>query len=186
MRRMLERNCDAPQEQAVLELPGVALMKIARIHQRTGTGRRKTSLRKETIPGERRAGMDILTRYIVTTACGILLMNGLADAARQKGLPESYPMPEAKRDCTTCHLAAGPNQAGELRKGLSSLCLDCHPDRKAPAEHKVDIAPSREVKGLPLTKGNMTCFTCHDPHRNLHGKLLRMNPRDLCLVCHPL
>jgi predicted CXXCH cytochrome family protein len=130
--------------------------------------------------------MNSITRCILAAVCGVLLMTGPSDAAQQKERPESYPMPEIKKDCTTCHLDAVPQTGGELKKGLSALCLDCHPDRKAPAEHKVDMVPPMKVKGLPLTDGKMTCATCHDPHRNLHGKLLRMNPRDLCIVCHPL
>jgi len=46
---------------------------------------------------------------------------------------------------------------------LSDPCLDCHRDRKAPAEHKVDIVPATEVKGLPLAEGMMTYYTWHDP-----------------------
>ena len=130
--------------------------------------------------------MNIMTRCILTAACGVLLAVGTAHAERQKPPPESYPMPEIKKDCTLCHLDAGAQKAGGLKKNLSALCLDCHPDRRAPAEHKVDMVPSMKVQGLPLTDGKMTCTTCHDPHRNLHGKLLRMNPRDLCIVCHPL
>ena len=130
--------------------------------------------------------MNVITRVILAAVCGALLMTGPSDASQQKARPEAYPLPEIKKDCTTCHLAAVPQKAGELNKNLSALCLDCHPDRRAPAEHKVDMVPSMAVKGLPLTDGKMTCVTCHDPHRNLHGKLLRMNPRDLCIVCHPL
>ncbi len=85
-----------------------------------------------------------------------------------------------------CHLPTGTTKVGELKKKLSALCLDCHRDRKAPAEHKVDIVPAMEVKGLPLSDGMITCVTCHDPHRNPHGSLLRMKATDLCLVCHPV
>ena len=130
--------------------------------------------------------MNVITRCILAAVCSALLMTGTSDAAQLKEVPESSPVPEIKKDCTTCHLDAAPQKAGELKKGLSALCLDCHPDRRAPAEHKVDMVPPMKVKGLPLTDGKMTCATCHDPHRNLHGKLLRMNPRDLCIVCHPL
>jgi len=99
--------------------------------------------------------------------------------------PVSYALPEIKKDCATCHLPAGTAKVGELKKKLSALCLDCHSDRKAPAEHKVDIVPAREVRGLPLTDGMITCVTCHDPHANAYGSMLRIKAGDLCLACHP-
>jgi len=103
------------------------------------------------------------------------------------GRPQvSYALPEIKKDCTTCHLPGSAAKVGKLKKKLSALCLDCHSDRKAPAEHRVDIVPAMKVTGLPLTDGMITCFTCHDPHKNAHGSLLRMKATDLCLQCHPL
>lgn len=116
----------------------------------------------------------------MTTACA-------GNITKTPARPQvSYTLPEIKKDCATCHLPTGTAKAGELKKKLSSLCLDCHQDRKAPAEHTVDFVPAREVKGLPLTNGMITCFTCHNPHKNLHGNLLRMKATDLCFVCHPV
>jgi len=127
---------------------------------------------------------------IFDAACLLVLMMpmiGCAETAGRSDRPTAgYPMPWIKKDCYTCHLPAGPNKASALRKKLSDLCLDCHRDRKAPVEHKVDFVPTMEVIGLPLTDGKMTCFTCHDPHMNPHGGLLRMQATDLCLVCHPV
>lgn len=99
--------------------------------------------------------------------------------------PAAYPLPESKKDCSTCHLPAGTGTSPALKNKLSALCLDCHMDRVAPSEHQVDIVPKMEVKGLPLTDGRITCFTCHDPHRNPHGGLLRKPETELCLSCHP-
>lgn len=92
-------------------------------------------------------------------------------------------VPGIKKDCATCHveIEKGPG----LKKALSGLCLDCHPDRMAPNEHKVDIVPAREVGKLPLFDGRMTCATCHDSHSNPYGKLLRVPQKDLCFQCHP-
>jgi predicted CXXCH cytochrome family protein len=53
-----------------------------------------------------------------------------------------------------------------------------------PAEHKVNVVPSMRVKGLPLSDGKITCVTCHDPHKNRYGKLLRVKAKELCLTCH--
>jgi len=102
------------------------------------------------------------------------------------GQPASYTLPEIKKDCSICHTPEGALKGGELKKALSLLCLDCHQDRKAPVEHKVDIVPSMDVKGLPLFEGKIACATCHDPHRNINGRLLRMPAKKLCIVCHPV
>jgi predicted CXXCH cytochrome family protein len=101
-------------------------------------------------------------------------------AAAQR--PVEHRLPESKKNCSLCHTDAGPS----LRKKPSELCLDCHQERKPPAEHKVDIVPPMDPGGLPLTDGRITCTTCHDPHRNPFGSLLRRKPTDLCLSCHPV
>jgi predicted CXXCH cytochrome family protein len=116
----------------------------------------------------------------VISALFLLLVPVLASAG--PGNEGSMSLPEAKKDCAACHkdIAHGP----ALHKPLSRLCLDCHPDRKAPAEHAVDIVPSMPVRQLPLSSGKITCLTCHDPHSNSNGKLLRVPARDLCTHCH--
>lgn len=124
---------------------------------------------------------------IMTAAFSCMLSAACAGAARpEAGKPAAYPLPEIKKDCSGCHTMEGALKGGELKKALSQLCLDCHQDRTAPAEHQVDIEPKREVKGLPLSAGRITCATCHDVHRNTHGSLLRMPARKLCALCHPV
>ena len=51
-------------------------------------------------------------------------------------------------------------------------------------EIKVDIVPKMAVTGLPLVEGKVTCFTCHDPHANINGSMLRMKTTDLCQACY--
>jgi predicted CXXCH cytochrome family protein len=123
----------------------------------------------------------------LVSVCLFVLTAGNAAAQEKKErLPASPALPAVKKDCSTCHLPSETAEVGAIKKKLSDLCLDCHSDRKPPAEHKVDIVQPRGVKGLPLTNGMITCFTCHDPHRNPHGRLLRMKATDLCLRCHPM
>ncbi len=93
-------------------------------------------------------------------------------------------MPAIKKDCKTCHGNHIMEKQVLLNKPVAELCLDCHPDRKAPNEHKVDVEPSMDVGDLPLKEGKITCITCHDPHKNPYGLLLRVPAKDLCLVCH--
>lgn len=96
------------------------------------------------------------------------------------------PLPEIKKDCSSCHALDEKGTPRSLKLPLSGLCIGCHQDRAAPSDHVVDVVPSREVNGLPLSEGKMTCATCHDPHANRFGALLRMKQADLCLHCHPV
>lgn len=106
-----------------------------------------------------------------------------ASAGRQEARKDP---PAIKQDCSLCHVVRDGKPAGRPAKPITELCTGCHPDRIAPREHRVDIVPSMTVTGLPLTDGNMTCITCHNPHDNRYGSLLRKKPRDLCFVCHPM
>ena len=90
------------------------------------------------------------------------------------------------QDCAICHIMNSRNKAEQLIKPITVLCMTCHPDRKTPSEHMVDIVPSMAVKGLPLMNGKMTCVSCHDSHENRHKAMLRVDPRDLCLLCHDM
>ena len=94
-------------------------------------------------------------------------------------------IPEIKKECSICHLSHSMSGAILLNKPLSGLCLDCHADRKSPGDHIVDVVPSMDVRGLPLTEGKMTCVTCHDPHKDPFGRMLRADPEKLCSICHP-
>ncbi len=132
------------------------------------------------------AACDIKSKSLRTSfilIC-ILVTQGCAESARAKGLPE-YKMPEIKKDCTACHTSHDVKKGTPaLKKPVSELCIECHPDRKAPNEHKVDVVPKMKPEGLPLADGRMTCVTCHDPHDNKYGSLLRMTENKLCLTCH--
>jgi predicted CXXCH cytochrome family protein len=96
------------------------------------------------------------------------------------------PLPGIKKDCKTCHKLGRNGTSVELKLPISRLCLDCHPDRKAPVEHVVDIKPTLSVRILPLDrKGMMTCITCHEPHGMTGNmKMLRATPSEICAYCH--
>jgi len=130
--------------------------------------------------------MDIRKIVIMNAVCTLLFSAAFAGTASQPvGRPtESYALPLTKQNCGACHLTAGMQKAGELKKKLSSICLDCHRDHTAPTEHKVDIVPTMEVRGLPLFDGKIACPTCHDPHVNTYGRMLRIPAKDLCMACH--
>ena len=137
--------------------------------------------------------------------------------------------PKESGICGTCHLVHNARQKYlwarktplEIKGTPDQLCLGCHSE-KGPAEkkaiqgysHPINIAPAE--KGLKTTlplftpdakttkDGDMTCFTCHDPHRwnplktlaedhfdiegNSQNSFLRIenspSPK-LCENCHP-
>lgn len=133
----------------------------------------------------RRPALD-QARFAPLAICVLLCAFGCAQAANRSAAAPPLPLPGIKKDCSACHVMKGNRRTDALTKNPSALCLDCHPGRLAPSEHKVDIVPSMKVTGLPLTDGKMTCVTCHDPHENRHGSLLRMPETALCLTCHLL
>jgi predicted CXXCH cytochrome family protein len=135
-----------------------------------------------------RGSVDLRTYIVIVAGCACIVATGcVGSSPRTMDRSQvSNTLPEIKKDCASCHLPGRNGKLGELKQKISDLCLGCHSDRKAPAEHRVDIFPTMQVTGLPLTDGMITCFTCHDPHRNQYGNLLRMKATDLCLRCHPL
>ena len=128
--------------------------------------------------------LSMLILFTCVPGCSTLMDHGSAAKPDQGQVAGT--LPEIKKDCTICHTSGDVRKGtAQLKKPVTELCLDCHPGRKSPTEHKVDIVPSMKVKQLPLTEGKMTCVTCHDPHRNPYGKMLRARKRDLCILCHP-
>ncbi len=99
--------------------------------------------------------------------------------------PETFRLLSIKQDCTSCHDSHQKDQGTLLlKKPLAVLCLDCHPERMSPTEHKVGVVPSMSTGTLPLADNKLTCITCHDPHSNRYGRMLRVPAKDLCQTCH--
>lgn len=101
--------------------------------------------------------------------------------------PSGYTKEEVhgiNQDCNICHRLHKTKEILLLKKPISELCLECHPGRKGPSEHVVDVVPSMKVGNLPLTEGKMTCVTCHDSHKNIYRNMLRIGPESLCQSCH--
>lgn len=110
-----------------------------------------------------------------------LLLPGCA-AIGSKQAPSPVNLPPVKADCTLCHTSAD-GARGALQKPVSELCQGCHPARMT-SGHKIDVVPSVVVPQLPLKDGKMTCITCHDPHSNAYPRMLRVQGKELCLLCH--
>jgi len=115
----------------------------------------------------------------------LLWVQGCASSVQRTNVQPAQ-SPQIMKACDTCHLPHAGAQAGKilLKKPLSTLCLDCHPGRKAPAEHAIDVIPSMSTGTLPLSGGKIACTTCHDPHANRYGKMLRVPASKLCIACH--
>lgn len=115
----------------------------------------------------------------------IMLLFGSADILSATDAPLiKGNLPAIKKDCTTCHMPHGSGGMLALKEPVTKLCIGCHPDRKGSVEHKVDVVPAMLIPGLPLTEGKLACITCHDPHSNIHGNMLRLSPQKLCVACH--
>lgn len=120
---------------------------------------------------------------IVPLTITLLLFSGCLGTAGKGSAPQGK-LPDIKKDCAICHPSHGGEVTGVLIKPVSDLCLSCHPDRTGEREHAVDVVPSMTVTGLPLREGRVACTTCHDPHNNRYGNMLRMPPQKLCQACH--
>jgi len=98
---------------------------------------------------------------------------------------EAFRLPASKQDCTTCHGShLKDKETPLLRKPLAELCIECHPGRMAPTEHRIGILASMNTGTLPLADNKLTCITCHDPHSNRYGRMLRVPAKALCQSCH--
>ena len=110
--------------------------------------------------------------------------------------------PERQLDvCLQCHLeaaAAAPRfrRSGRpvysFQPGESLADYIVHfdlgdPDSEHPPDRfEIDSAGyrMRQSACFRLSRGAMTCTTCHDPHRNLRGEEAVRHYRERCLSCH--
>ena len=110
--------------------------------------------------------------------------------------------PERQLDvCLQCHLeaaAAAPRfrrsgrQVYSFKPGESLADYIVHfdlgdPDREDPLDRfEIDSAGyrMRQSACFRLSRGALTCTTCHDPHRTLRGEEAVRHYRERCLSCH--
>jgi predicted CXXCH cytochrome family protein len=92
----------------------------------------------------------------------------------------------AHETCGDCHVNAAPqSSSAALLAAVPQICIQCHADRVAPGEHRIDVAPGNDVPpSLPLVNGLVSCTTCHAPHLDTPD-ITRLAPENLCGVCHP-
>ena len=110
--------------------------------------------------------------------------------------------PERQLDvCLQCHLeaaAAAPRfrrsgrQVYSFKPGESLADYIVHfdlgdPDAEDPPDRfEIDSAGyrMRQSACFRLSRGALTCTTCHDPHRKLRGQEALRHYRERCLACH--
>lgn len=132
----------------------------------------------------REGGQSVKTVIASFLALTALMLPGCAKQLTRESLANEN-VPAIKKDCSVCHATPDvPGKAAALRKPVQELCIQCHADRVAPSEHRTGVVQQAPVKNLPLLNKTVTCITCHDPHRGAYRKMLRAQPKDLCLYCH--
>ena len=82
--------------------------------------------------------------------------------------------PYAKKQCGKCHVLKGKEVKGIKIKDRS-LCLKCHPMRKAEASIYSHIQAST---------GTNACLSCHSPHLSDKKFSLKAPVHQLCFNCH--
>lgn len=94
--------------------------------------------------------------------------------------------------CAACHLqgdarlvldeeALGPPPPGGDLLEQRALFVAAEPNEEVGFVSHVE----RLVLSRCFTRSEMTCTTCHDPHRTLHEPRERRRVRDACTRCHP-
>jgi predicted CXXCH cytochrome family protein len=100
-----------------------------------------------------------------------------------------------KNHCRRCHQSLVTEPSRLVNKSLKSICGSCHRRLVKRSSHPVDFIPrSMEVpQDMPLTRGKLTCNTCHDIHSDEKpssgpGKYYlrggRSAGQDFCISCH--
>lgn len=78
--------------------------------------------------------------------------------------------------CATCHTVHAPRDPGLARSKQAKACLACHQTQRAELH-----LPSAH----PVSKGQMLCGDCHNPHGSDGPKLLLQETiNDTCFTCH--
>lgn len=96
---------------------------------------------------------------------------GVSEVADPGGT--SVHAPFAASECAACHASADGRQSAGLRGPARELCATCHP-----------VAAARG-RSHPVSE-QVTCLSCHRPHRSDQRALLVRSGDGLCIGCHDL
>jgi predicted CXXCH cytochrome family protein len=95
--------------------------------------------------------------------------------------------PITQENCTACHDPHSSDNETYFLKGKGTeLCYMCHSKEKMKNHaHPVEGPPPFTVPGMKLdAKGNLSCFSCHDPHSSDEKRLFTV--KGGCDGCHNL
>ncbi len=97
--------------------------------------------------------------------------------------------PFAEGKCVACHDPHATNNRWVLVQSSQELCIGCHSEEQAMADHvhPYNVKPKIQNRyDLQLTEsGQLECLSCHAPHYGNAEHLLRTDPQDTCIGCHP-
>ncbi len=154
-------------------------------------------------------------KWVLFFAAGILAISGQLDAVRSSGFQRSAAVQDARqpeplsfetnihftgRYCTQCH-ESNPTKGRRMRlkfNGDPNLLCRCHVNTHTSYWHPIDIDPRLygdiKIAGdLPLFKGKIACFTCHDMFRQCRKRSIRVSTlrggpfqtrSAFCFKCH--
>jgi DmsE family decaheme c-type cytochrome len=81
--------------------------------------------------------------------------------------------------CATCHSVHNPvAERAQLKAATeTALCASCH---------RPQVLKMSRVSHMPITEGQMTCSSCHNPHGSTNVRLLKVGNwvNESCVSCH--
>lgn len=96
---------------------------------------------------------------------------------------------EFEGKCLDCHLTVpAENEPPEIFiKDISYMCEQCHRGMTG-LSHPVNVAATSSIpRNFPLSRGAITCATCHYVHKQGYGKShlrSRAKGEGFCVICH--
>ena len=82
-----------------------------------------------------------------------------------------------EKQCMNCHNPHGSNIRSMLKEAAPQLCLKCHDVIK-------HTSPQPTGSIHAVTVDGKSCLNCHSPHSTKLVRLLKKEPKALCLNCH--
>ena len=154
-------------------------------------------------------------KYVLLYAVGMLAISGQFGIVRSTGVQRSAWESNARqpellspetnihftgRYCTQCH-QDNPTKGRRVRlkfNGDPNLLCRCHFNTQNAYWHPIDIDPLQNenvqiADDLPLFKGKISCFTCHDMFRQCRKRGIRISTlrggpfqtrSEFCFKCH--
>jgi predicted CXXCH cytochrome family protein len=95
--------------------------------------------------------------------------------------------PVAAGECVSCHSPHAGAAPKQLVRSGNALCLGCH--KEPHVRHRSSIVLgtlTRVPDDFPKEAGELSCTGCHVPHQSQNPRLYRIDPNELCKICHSI